>query len=134
MVIDLIGNEVVVSGGVAPYTISIDTIGNVQFVTVVDNNGCESVAEFMITSLDQYAQEIVRVFPNPTGDELYLDLAGVSFKVEAFQLVSIDGQMIRLSSKRENTLDMSRVKNGVYVLQILFANGSRVYKKVSVIR
>ena len=134
IVIEYIDNEIIVSGGVEPYTIMLDTSENVQFVFVEDANGCQAFSEFILTSLDEESFDAIKIYPNPAKDVLYLDLAGVNAKIESLQLVSIDGQLLRVYPKGESILDISQVESGVHVLQIWFENGLRIYKKVSVLR
>lgn len=132
--IDLIGNEVSVSGGVEPYNITIDTVDNIQTVTVIDSNGCQFLADFLFSNIEKQEFEDVRIFPNPASTELYIDLADVKSKIASFQLVSINGQLIRQYSKEDSVFDLSQIKNGVHVLQILFENGSRINKRVLVLK
>ena len=133
IIIDLIDNVVSVTGGIEPYNITIDTSDNVQIISVVDANGCLSLAEFILTSLYEEYNESVRIFPNPATDKLYLDIAAVNSKIESLQLVSINGQLIRRFSKNNSILDLSQVKSGVHILQISFENGSRINKRVLIL-
>ncbi|MBK9151067.1 MAG: hypothetical protein IPM26_08705 [Saprospiraceae bacterium] len=47
----IINDELTVSGGVAPYTTSIDTTGNVRTVRVVDYDGCEATLQYTVSSV-----------------------------------------------------------------------------------
>jgi hypothetical protein len=134
IVIDLLGNEVSVSGGFEPYNITIDTVDNIQTVTVIDGNGCQSIADFFYSNISEKDFENVRLFPNPTSSLLYLDLADVNSKVESLQLVSINGQLIRRYSKDNTVFDLSQIKNGLHILQIQLENGSLINKRILVLR
>lgn len=134
IVIDIIGNDISVSGGIAPYSITTDTSDNVLTVLVEDANGCQASIEFIVTSSDDISLDALRIFPNPARNELYLDLTGVASEVESIQLFSIDGQLIQVYLNDDSVIDISQAKNGVHILQILFEGGSRVHEKVSIIR
>jgi hypothetical protein len=57
MIISMVNEAVIVTGGVQPYDISIDTTGNVMTVTVVDFDGCESTVQFTINGLSEEDME-----------------------------------------------------------------------------
>ena len=95
MIINMVNEEVIVTGGVEPYDISIDTTGNVMTVTVVDFDGCESTAQFTLTSLTEEEPEGLRIYPNPASTEIYIDLTGSNNQIESLRIVSIHGQVLK---------------------------------------
>lgn len=134
IVIELVNNQLIVTGGLEPYNITTINSDNVLYISVIDSNGCESTAEFILSSLHEEIYESVRIFPNPATELLYLDLTGVNSKMESLRLVSFEGKLIREYDKGDSVLDVSQVENGVYALQITFENGTRINRKVFVVR
>jgi len=134
MNITMVGGEVIVSGGVEPYDISIDITGNIQTVTVVDFDGCVATAEFPFLNIAEVNKEEVIIFPNPTSGKLYINVTDTNSQIKSLQLFSIRGQIIRDLWEGDHVLDLSRVNNGMYILHITLDNGSFVYKRVLVLR
>ena len=135
IVVELINDEVVVTGGTAPYNITIDTVGTTQTITAVDVNGCQSSAEFIIiTSLSGEEMEDIRIYPNPATTELYIDLTGSKSPIETLQLVSTNGQLIRSYPKTNTVLDIAQLNDGLYILHVVLDDGLRINKRVLVLR
>ena len=134
IVIELVNGEVIVTGGTAPYDITIEINGSTQIVTVVDFNGCQTTAEFPILDvLDQNYEDIL-IYPNPTSGKLYIKITGDNTKIKSLQLVSMTGQVITGYSKTASVLDLSELSEGIYILQIVLVNGSLAHKRVLVFK
>ncbi|MHC1774899.1 MAG: M60 family peptidase N-terminal accessory domain-containing protein [Lentimicrobium sp.] len=133
MIINLVNEEVIVTGGVQPYDISIDTTGNVMTVTVVDFDGCESTAQFTITGLSGEDMERIIVYPNPASTEICIDLAGGNNHIESLRIVSIHGQLLNQSLKADR-INISSLSEGVYILQIELTGGVQISKRVLILR
>ena len=127
--IDLDEGQVVVVGGTAPYTISIDSVGGVQKVEVVDANGCEASAEFILTDvLDLWRS--INIFPNPAGESIQIHISGGGPKVVGTQILGMDGRLLEKHSSGETNIDVSNLKEGIYLLHILLDDGRHVIKRV----
>jgi hypothetical protein len=133
MMINMVNEEVIVTGGVQPYDISIDTTGNVITVTVIDFDGCESTAQFILTRLNEEETEGLRIYPNPASTEIYIDLTGSNNQIESLRIVSIHGQVLTQSRKADR-INISALKEGVYLLQIELAGGLQKSKRVLILR
>lgn len=133
MIINLVDGEVIVTGGVQPYDISIDTTGNVIIVTVVDFDGCEASAQFTLTSLTEEEPEGLRIYPNPASTEIYIELTASNEQIENLQLVSIQGQVL-YQSRKADRINISALSEGVYILQIKLASGVQISKRVLILR
>jgi hypothetical protein len=133
MMISMVDEEVIVTGGVPPYDISIDTTGNVITVTVVDYDGCESAVQFPITGLSEKDMEWVKIYPNPASTEIYIDLTGSHNQIENLQIISIHGQVLTQSRKADR-INISALSEGVYVLQVELAGGEQIRKRVLILR
>ena len=131
--INMVNQEVIVTGGVEPYQISIDTTGNVMTVTVVDFDGCGSTNQFTVTSLTEEDPQEIKIYPNPASTEVYIDLTGYNEQIENLRLVSINGQVL-IQSGKADLINVSALSEGVYILQIELAGGEQISKKVLILR
>jgi hypothetical protein len=135
-------------GGATTAEIQIDTIGkglgtHVYAVTVTDGNGCVTIADASVSFYDCTGIEelpdsdLIELYPNPsTGqfairsqsipsgkyDLIVFDVRGK--KVHSENRVNVDTQLL-------HSLDLSDLKNGMYVLQI--KNKQTAYSKRFVI-
>lgn len=133
MNVSLANEEVIVTGGVQPYDISIDTTGNVMTVTVIDFDGCESMVLFTLTSLTEEDPVGIRIYPNPASTEIYLDMTGSNEQIKNVRLVSINGQVI-IQSRKADRIDISLLSEGLYVLQIQLVSGKHINERVVILR
>lgn len=134
MNISMVNEEVVVTGGVEPYDISIDITGNVQTVTVIDFDGCESTLQNTINNLTEEHIEGLKIYPNPASSEIYIDLSESNHRIERLKIVSINGQILNYHLKTNRVIDISSLNEGMYILQIELDNGARINKRVLVLR
>jgi len=134
MNIDLINGEVIVTGGVEPYDISIVINGNIQTVTVIDFDGCEATAEFLILGLSEELMQGIRIYPNPASTEIHIDVTDSSRQIENLQMISINGQVVKKYQKADRILDVVTLSNGIYILKIELADGAQINKRVMVLR
>jgi hypothetical protein len=131
--INMVNQEVIVTGGVEPYQISIDTTGNVMTVTVVDFDGCGSTDQFTITGFTEENPQGIKIYPNPASTEIYIDLTGSNEQIENLRIVSINGQVL-IKSGKADLINVSALSEGVYILQIELAGGEQISKKVLILR
>ena len=76
-------------------------------------------------SNDEITTEEVAIYPNPTK---YVIRIQANQNVEKVVLYTVLGEEMFQSSK--NTIDMSGMSQGMYMLQIEFSNGSTITKKI----
>jgi hypothetical protein len=131
--INMVNQEVIVTGGVEPYQISIDTTGNVMTVAVVDFDGCGSTNQFTVTSLTEENPQGIKIYPNPASTEIYIDLTGSNEQIENLRIVSSNGQVL-IKSGKADLINVSALSEGVYILQIELAGGEQISKKVLILR
>lgn len=132
--INLVNEAVIVTGGVEPYDISIDTTGNVKTVTVVDFDGCASTVQYTLSGLSEENLKGISIFPNPASTEIHIDLTGGANPIERLQIVSINGQTLKHYQNNDRTIDISALSEGVYILQIDLADGAQINKRVLILR
>jgi len=133
MQINLVDEAVIVTGGVQPYDISIDTTGTAMTVTVIDFDGCESTTQFIVNSLTEEVPDGIKIYPNPASTEIYIDLTGSNNQIEHLRIVSINGQAL-IQSRKADFINISTLSDGVYILQIELAGGAQINKRVLILR
>jgi hypothetical protein len=131
MDVSLVDEEAIVTGGVAPYTISIDTIEGIQTVTVIDFDNCEATAEYLINSLSEVNETEIKVFPNPTTGEVQIDLGTLQDEV-IISTVDLYGRVLQSTSAITSSMVSYQLPEtaGVYILMITFSDGSYHFVKV----
>ena len=67
-------------------------------------------------------EQTLRLSPNPASDVLMLDWPE-SFRVEEVQVFSVSGAMMPVSLPEGRVLDVSRLKPGLYMVQLRSGNG-----------
>ena len=134
MIIDVVDEEVIVIGGVAPYEITIDINGNIQVVTVIDFDGCETTAEFPILSLSDELMDGIKIYPNPASTDIHIDLIDSSLQIKTLRLISQNGQLINEYQKSDRILDITSIYTGVYILNIELTDGSQMNKRIIILR
>lgn len=96
------------------------TYGEVEDYTVVLKTSTASLSENNPLAL-------VNVYPNPTKEELTVDLSSIQTENVSLQLYSIDGKLVRdfgVASASQVKLDVSMLANGAYHLKMKTATAS----------
>jgi hypothetical protein len=134
--INMADQEIIVTGGVEPYTISIDTTGNTKTVTVTDFDGCESTVQYSLTSSSEKDREEIRIYPNPASTALYIDFSESTYsnEIERLQIISISGQVLSVYGNNSRTLDVSALNEGLYLLKIELSDGEQINKRVVIMK
>lgn len=129
MDIEFDGEEVTVLGGVAPYDITVETVGNEYIVSVTDYDSCFASETFMTNHTAESDQVSFKVYPNPSSGIVQLECStrssAISIEIRDLQgrrLNSINVQQSNVSGTHTFTLPEAR---GVYVLEI-WSGGEKV--------
>lgn len=130
----VIDEEVLVTGGVEPYDISVDITGNIQTVTVVDFDGCESIVESAVSGLSEEELEGLKIYPNPASTEIFIDLTGSGMELEGVKVVSMTGRVLRDYGKVDGVIDVAGLSGGMYVLQLELEGGVGLNRRVLILR
>ena len=85
--------------------------------------GQDCQESFLSNTEDQLSKAEINIFPNPSCEILNLDFGDM--EVNALELLSLDGQIIeKLAINRQvQTLDISELSSGLYLLRVLFEEG-----------
>ena len=132
--IELIDGGIIISGGIQPYTVMVDTLGSTQSVLAIDVNGCETSAEFILSSLSESDIESISIYPNPASTDLFIDLKDNHAQIENVKLISSTGQVIGSYLGSHSKIDVSHVNEGVYIVQIVLTDGSEINTRVFVLK
>jgi hypothetical protein len=131
--IDMLDEEIIVTGGVAPYEVSSEVSGDIMTVSVVDFDGCEASEQFTITGIEEEGSNDVSIYPNPASAEIYVNFTGTTNEIKYLSLISMNGREL-IQSAGTNFLSVSEFSQGVYILQIELQSGERISKRVSIVR
>lgn len=85
--------------------------------------GRETLISTDVSELPQYAQEL-KVYPNPVGDRLFFETDFDSGGNEQVEIFNLDGRMF-YSNRAENSVDVSELPAGIYVIVVSSENGLR---------
>lgn len=69
----------------------------------------------------------ISVFPNPVSSLLQIDS---SSPILDFKIQSINGTIVQSGKSNNNTIDMSNLNNGMYIIHIRFENGQEFKQKI----
>ena len=102
---------------------------------LAQNASCASATErqvalFFTATNDPNTEGIVRAYPNPVSDKIYLEFQNGVVANFQLNISNTNGQVlknIKLSKETTQELDMSQLAKGVYFLQ--FSNEKQVFTK-----
>ena len=125
--------EITVSGGVAPYTFDWDTdelgdfdddedlsdlTGGTYTIVVMDDNGCTTTVEVTVGSqlgITSNGSSIVAIYPNPTSDQLTIEMPGVF----DYTITNMNGQILVANKAADKTnISIQTLPAGVYLVQV----------------
>ena len=100
-------------------------------VCAYDENGCESplattgfssmqkqkVKANNLISSDINSQAELNLYPNPVVNKLYIDGISQTFDVV---VTNLQGQIIKSETKLSNSIDLSELRSGVYIIKIKY--------------
>ena len=71
------------------------------------------------TAIDEVRQSQLLIYPNPAKNNLYVDLNNSDLSNCCFELVSISGVTMLNGNLKSNSIDISKLKTGIYFLQVI---------------
>lgn len=100
-------------------------LSNPNFGAQVDFNFC-----YPVTNLSEITEDAIRVYPNPSSGIFYIQ-NGTGTLLKA-TLYDVTGRSVKQITTENNitTLDLSAENSGIYILEVLNANGRSTYKLV----
>ena len=106
-------------------------------IAITNNTGCTKLTDPYVHSPDGvkniFVDNLARVFPNPTNGMLTIETEQLS-NISAISLIDVKGEVVyRESGLNANTIDISNLSNGVYILRIDSRDGliqrTKVFKQ-----
>ncbi len=123
------------STGESTQTISVDTLNDYS-ATVTDTNGCsnsDTVHIDCFVGVNAIAiNNNVKVFPNPTSGVINVELNS-SVSDATVRWMDINGQVVsedKMNGVRQRQYDLSNAAKGIYLLQIITADGVSMHRVV----
>jgi len=130
-------DSVTVTGGKPPYTFSWSPGGGTSALNtgltpgsytccVTDSAGCQICQSVLLSVLGIAEMEApsMYIFPNPVGDMLMIQIPA-QFNIHGMSLLNTVGELIlEKPDFRANTLDVSALKPGTYLLRLYYDGGS----------
>jgi len=99
-------------------TISIDlndnSKGDNRFELLFKNNG---------TIVENVSNTILSIYPNPATDVLNISLSNGT-SIETVNIYNVSGKLVNNTKLNGNQIDISQLNNGVYMVEVITANGS----------
>ncbi len=85
----------------------------------------------LISSTNEISSGHINIYPNPSSDDVYVDLSNISGKQIIMELYSASGELIKqLDAVADvNTINMSDLNQGIYILRI-GADDQQFMKKI----
>jgi alpha-amylase len=83
--------------------------------------------ELSSTGINDTSLEDCTIYPNPTGNYLYIELTNDNHGFETFEIISLDGRVVQSGIFHQteiNQLVVNHLKAGVYLLRLIDANRS----------
>ncbi len=82
---------------------------------------CQASCELTSLSVSKKAAYILRLFPNPVSDQLFVE-PGQNYKPYTIQIVSINGQVLinqKGESGSKSSVDVSALPSGIYLCRVI---------------
>lgn len=107
-------------------TLTIVTGGNYQ-VKVSDSAGCSNYSDYYnsVLGINELADNMFAVFPNPTNDEITVSSNQV---IDSYQIFSIDGKLIEDKKYTNNIISFKNLTNGAYILMLKSNDFTKTFK------
>lgn len=86
--------------------------------------GCEQTC----VGVEEHSPSVTTVYPNPTDDLLYIELAGA--EIANITLYDLQGRIIYSPNSPNSPINLRNVPAGVYVLRVTGADGREYHRKI----
>ena len=85
-------------------------------------------SSLLTTNIDLLEKDLISFYPNPTLGEVYL--SGDLINIKQVAVYDLKGRLINKEFER-NYIDISHLKDGIYLLVVKYNNGERVISKIA---
>ena len=139
-----------VEGGISPYEYSwfrndslISKVSNpeilipgVYAVQVTDQLGCtariDSLVIGLTTSIYQIAEPAFKIYPNPAHHVMTITPSEPITKPMDVQIFNASGQVLIKVRTMETDIDLSDLKDGIYIVQLVWPGGMHIEKLIKI--
>ncbi len=133
-------NTIISTGGMNSAQVSIGGLQQGQYefqVTVTDNNGATSTATMVLTveSGLSTTEEKLAIFPNPATSQIHENITSTVTGTVKINVYDMNGQLVMASQIEKssqsimNTMNVSTLAPGMYMIQINIANQKTMVSK-----
>jgi hypothetical protein len=104
--------------------------GTAIFANVVDPNAAAvsgtSTFDFSTLSVEDKQLENLTVYPNPVNDILHIRSGEAT--IEKVEIYNLNGQLVKAKSNQIETINMSNLQSGMYLLKLYSNDASKTVK------
>ena len=79
------------------------------------------------TALDDLTNNIIEIYPNPTKESV--NISGIN-NLTKISIYNLSGQKIKDFQLLNNSIDISDVSKGIYILYLVTHDGKSLYRKI----
>lgn len=113
------------------YTYSIVEDGSNRTLTIINSNGDEAIYGNDLLSIDEFKENIISVFPNPSNDIIHFQFKSTQ-ELSEINIYDSTGKLIK-SSNSFNSIDLSiniqELKSGIYFIIFIDDSNRKLYSK-----
>ena len=144
------GSELLVVTGNTPGNFDVEvtaqscgvTVGDVVNVTVTNGFGGGGFLEITQNNnqIDSGPANVIgltkeiTVYPNPVSDELQLTMPNEGIKLASISIINISNgeQVLYQKMNNDSSFDLSKIEDGVYILNMITSSGEQIQKRIRV--
>jgi hypothetical protein len=94
------------------------------YILKVDADGYDAIAENAEQTVKPY-----HCYPNPTSDRIFIDISP-DVECTRIDVYAIDGRLLQSQSSDFETVDMSNLEPGIYIIKVRLADGREYAERV----
>ncbi len=106
------------------YNYVIDTVGDYFILTIDHPNGDQAIYRRMVLGTEDFDGITFTMFPNPVSERLFV--SSDQSTIQGVRVMDINGRSIQINNAIEDGIDVSRLSNGLYFLEVTNQGGKTV--------
>lgn len=83
----------------------------------------------LLSTKDDKLSNVI-IYPNPTSNEVKIDLGTMNLEVQTIELLDINGKSSKIALDKNNLIHLKNYKSGIYFVRLQFKNGQTLMKKI----
>ena len=106
-------------GGMTEGYMSGNNLGSFDgFLTAVKTTDLTFIQPVILSVDDSYLSSQVKIYPNPASDLIYINLGEFQHDLTNINIFNVMGQQIKAVRMENNEVDISRLTNGLYFIEL----------------